>query len=854
MDSPISFGTWIKRRRKALDLTQQDLAERVGCSVSLIFKIESEERRPSRQIAELLAQHLEVPPDQHDLFLKVARQERAMDGLESISLFSEPKPVSSAATQERSVFVATVVQSGVPVPLTPLIGREHEFHAIVQQLQDPACRLLTLTGPGGVGKTRLVLEVAHQLRESFDHGTFFVSLAGKSSTEFIIPAVADAMGLAFSGTSDLKTQVFNFLQDKHILLVLDNLEHLLNGIELLDELLGGAPNVKLLTTSREQLNLRAEWVFEVQGLPVPSNIELENLDANSAAALFLQRAQQTKRDFTPGVDDLNSITRICQLVEGLPLGLELAATWVNTLSCREIAEEIEKNLDFLTTTKRDVPERHRSLHAVFDYSWKLLSEEEQNTLRKLSVFPGGFRRAAAEQVAGATLSLLASLAGKSFIRRGGSNRYDQHELVRQYSAAHLHEDTRNERSARDRHAGYYLSLWSESEHPLKSAGQRDAQRELIEDIDNFRAAWDWSILQGEFKALGSCLRAFLIVYDLRGWFAEGIERLEGIVHHLPTPSEALGMALSIQGWFHFRRGQLREALERFDAGLMILRTLDNSKPLADALILSGPLMTSLGESEKALQRAAEGLAAARVSRDPWRVAHALMIQGGILAGWGKYEEAYARSEEALALFRDLGDMRMTVVTLNTLGFAARQSSRYAEARQFLQESLTLTIPAEDPWSLGTAYGNLGLIELAQGNPSEARILLQKSISLFADLGMTDDVAFYLAYLGEACAAMGATEEAEGHWLDGIRIARKAQAMPTILANRIRLAQLRAGQGDLLSAYDWAIWVVNHPAAWRDTKDRAETLRVELESQLTPEQIDAARLRVASMTLESWREG
>jgi predicted ATPase/DNA-binding XRE family transcriptional regulator len=835
-----------------LDLTQQELAERVGCSISLIFKIEADERRPSRQIAELLVQHLEIPPDQRDLFLKVARQIKAIDELESLSPF-EPKSVSGTSTQERSVLVTTVVQSGMPVPLIALIGREQELHAIVQQLQNPACRLLTLTGPGGVGKTRLALEVGHVLQEWFDHGVCFVSLAGTRSVEFIIPAIADALGFVFSGTTELRTQLYNSLKDKHLLLLLDNLEHLLDGIELLDELLEIAPNVKLLTTSREQLNLRAEWVFEVQGLPVPTNIKLDNLGANSAAALFIQRATQTKRDFALRDDDLASIVRICQLVEGLPLGLELAATWVNTLSCREIVEEIEHSLDFLTTTKRDVPERHRSLHAVFEYSWNLLSAEEQNTLMQLSAFQGGFRRAAAEHVAEATLSSLASLARKSFIRRSELNRYDQHELVRQYSAAHLHEDPQNETSTRDRHARYYLALWAKNEHSLKSVGQREALRELLEEIDNFRAAWDWSLLRADFEALTSCLRAFLIVYDLRGWFAEGIERLEGMIHLPQVQPAALGMASSMQGWFHFRRGQLQEALERFDTGLTVLRTLDDPKSLAEALTLSGPLMTSLGESEKALQRAEEGLSVARVSGDQWRVAHALMMKGGILAGWGKYEEAYASSEEALTLFRELGDIRMTVVTLNTLGFATRQLSRYAEARQFLQESLELIIPAEDPWTLGTAYGNLGMVELAQGNPSEARSLLQTSVSLFSELGMMEDVAFYLAYLGEACAAMGATEEAEGYWLDGIRIARQAQALPTILANLIRLARLHAEQSDLLTTYEWAIWVANHPAAWQDTKDRAEILLAELESQLTPEQIDLARSRAASITLDSWPE-
>ncbi|MGE5378418.1 MAG: helix-turn-helix domain-containing protein, partial [Bacteroidota bacterium] len=555
-----SFGTWVKRRRKSLDLTQQELARQIGCSPSLIFKIESDERRPSRQMAELLARQLDIPNEQRDLFLKTARLEKSAESLDAIPLPAGPEPAAAPRP----------TPGNLPVSPNPLVGREQEMANITRQLVEPSCRMLTLTGPGGIGKTRLAIEVGRQLEPHFADGVYYISLAGTSTPESILPTIAEVLGMAFSGPAGQIVQLSNFLRDRQTLLILDNMEHLLAGGSLLGEILQQTRHVSMLVTSREQLRLQWEWLFEVQGLPMPEE-EDPRVESNSATQLFVQRARQTSQNFSLEKEDRAAILRLCKLVGGVPLAIELAASWVRILSCQEIARELERSLDFLETRKLDVPQRHRSIKTVFDHSWTLLDEEERTALMRLSIFQGGFTRQAALSATGTSLTLLSSLVDKSLLRYNkGPDRYELHELIRQYAYGRLQANPLEEQQTSENYAHYFADWLAGLEAPFKSARQQEIAHLIRSETFNWQGTWAWAIEHHRLDVLrrmNACLNWYL---EVHGYYEEALStfqaavsafRTRGAPVTLRTQEERATFALLVDslGWFHFRTGNVQLA-------------------------------------------------------------------------------------------------------------------------------------------------------------------------------------------------------------------------------------------------------------------------------------------------------
>ncbi len=602
-----------------------------------------------------------------------------------------------------------MVAQNLPTHATPFLGRAEELSRIVTLLDDPTCRLLTLVGPGGIGKTRVAIEAARLTMANDDRGTHdrspirtasfsdgscFVPLQPLTSPEFIISAIADALHFTFHGEQDLKQQLLGYLREKRLLLLLDNFEHLLDGADQLPEIMEDAPGVKLLVTSRERLRLREEWVLDVRGLPFPpKELSAESGDYTSVQ-LFLQNARRA--GYSPATTDAASIARICQLTEGVPLAIELAAAWVRVMSCTSIASEIERSLDILTTTTRNVPEKHRSMRATFAHSWKLLSEDEQRIFRRLSVFRGGFTRDAAEHVAGASWSILASLADRSLLRVDTNGRYDLHELLRQYAFDQLTEADEWQ-AVLDRHQGYFLAFAESAESELIGANQIEWFERVEVELGNLRAAIGWSIERGDIAA-GLCLTGSLYwFWCQRGHHHEGYEHSIAVLSLPAAKSRTIvrAKALNAAGCIQWFEGHYAEARVLLEEAVSIAREVGDLPQLARAVRFLGPVLFSLGESDAAGLLLEESLALARKLEDRFGIAWSLAYFGDVVLKRGNMEQAQRLYQEAIDLLRELQDKALLAYTLRRLGLVMRVDEAYERTKALCQESLELNVAIGD---------------------------------------------------------------------------------------------------------------------------------------------------------------
>jgi len=579
----------------------------------------------------------------------------------------------------------------LPIPATSFVGRNDELARIAALFADPNCRLLTLLGPGGIGKTRLALQFAADQR-SFTDGVYFVHLTPVSSLDLVPSAIASALQITLFDSIDLRPQLLNYLRGKHLLLVMDNFEHLLDGVDLLIDLLQAAPQVKFLVTSRERLNLQEEWVLALDGLSFPENKTDIPLESYSAVQLFAQRARQVQANFSLD-ENSDAVRKICQKVEGMPLGLELAATWLRAMSPQQIAAHMEANLGFLTTPLRNVAERHRSLYRVFEQSWKLLSTDEQNVLMRLSVFRGGFDLEAAEQIARASLETLAGLADKSLIRLNREGRYDLHELLRQFAEGQLQAAGAAE-TTQTTHSEYYLRFMAQRESDVKGRRQQAGLHEIRIDLENIRAGLFWAVQREQYDLITTpvleCLVNFAEVSNLTVDVLLLLKQVEGdlrtkIVDQVDPLLDQV--AVRCEKMNSLTRGEIDH--ERLEAILERASQLGARHEVAYCLWVLGDYSSIIGDFGTLVRRLEECLRLWREVRDDFYIAHMLV---GLSVGYvalGRGDDGIEALQESIRIRRRIGDLNNLGFPLAGLNYHYFLKGRVSEGEQVLNEALDL---------------------------------------------------------------------------------------------------------------------------------------------------------------------
>jgi DNA-binding SARP family transcriptional activator/predicted ATPase len=737
--------------RKLLHLDPYDQAEHRR--LMLLLSHADQEAAAIRQhetFAKLLQDDLGIEPDDETTELAEAIRRRGVHQflrrtpagapLGRLARLSVEKPMAHGSdtfdpsTERR--------RSNLPPHPTTFVGRQRELRDLGELLASPAARWITIVAPGGMGKTRLALAAAERqmAHGAFEDGVYFVPSTSVRAAASLAQAVADAMDIKLLGRDDVEGQLARHLSGQRLLLVLDDVEHVLNGGGLVSKLLAGAPDLKVLVTSRERLNAQEEWLYQLWGMDVPSGVlDVDDLRAYGAIELFEGCAKKADPQFDLDRNG-HDVVRICRHVQGMPLGIELAAAWVTTIPCKDIADEIDKDPAFLEMRAPAVAERHRSLKAIIEYAWNQASEAARSTFQRLSVFRGGFTRQAAEQVAGASLPVLASLAEMALIRLRDTGRYEIHELLRQFAEAKLRSQPNTYQVAERAQALHFADMLARLEPDLKSARQFDALDAIDADIDNVRTSWHWAIRQHDAASIGKLAMGFLLYCEMRGLAQMGHEVVQRAIDALEElgsvderTSATLATLLVGRGILRTRLGHDPEPIRR--SSDRFLRHLAVHDPLTYVYAVNW-LATGLpyeGRHAEAEALLEEAEALARNADDTFSVAWLLQTRGHNLYVAGRFLEAEPIFETSLTGFDACGDRRFKALGLNNWARTAMDMGHYDRAASLNAEGLALRRRANDP--LGTAASliirgrlktRLGQYSLARRDLDQAARLMQQS--------------------------------------------------------------------------------------------------------------------------------
>lgn len=731
---------------------------------------------------------------------------------------------------------------------TPFVGREAEKKTLSELLHDPSCRLLTLVGAGGIGKTRLAIEVAGEALLAFRGGVYFVSFVAVTSPELMVYAVGDTLGFSFLGQQEPKAQLLDYLKDKKMLLVLDNLEHLLSGTYLIRDLLEYAPHLKVLATSRERLKLHAEQVIDLYGLSVPEREEQDAL-AHDAVKLFMQSVGSVRADFALDDAKLPTIVHICRLVQGMPLAVELAASWLRALTLEDIAAEIEKGIDVLSASTRDLPERHNSIRAVFDYSWRLLSDEEQTVLRRLAVCQGGFRREAATEIARATLSVLAALVDKSFLTLTRTGRYRRHPLVIQYTQERLAEHPEEKTSAEEQHGLYYLHFMQERRKEVFTRASKDIYESIDEEYPNIKKAWQWVIDNERVEEL----KRYAFVLDLifRHRSLEGEQFYARLVAALdasnPRRQIPLGYVLIMQSQSLEVLSRLEEARACAERALELLLPTGDTQGIMRAQFSLGLSLWGLGELAQARGLLRQGLVLSREHPEYHFTGYFLYILVLIEREFATFEQVKQFFEEAIAEVKRLGLLNTLAMLEHDCGAYLFQHGFVEEGARRAWEGFELLREVYDPRLECYALLNVAVIEFKLGDYDKAEALALEALDVAETLSMKDRKALAFTCLARVALARGQHLKAQQHLKEGLQAGRPLK-QTVVLHALIFSAELAMAQSKAIEAAVRLGVVQRQSGYLKEHAVELERLLKRLREALPPEELNEALERAKAIDL------
>ena len=714
-------------------------------------------------------------------------------------------------------------RNNLPPQPTPFIGRENELVELQRFLEDGEQRLMTIVGPGGMGKTRLALALAeHNLADgtNFANGIFFVNLAPLSEASQMVSALADAFSFQLAGGSQdprpPKQQILDYLREKQLLLLMDNFEHLLDGVDLLNEILDVAPKVQILATSRERLHLHQEQVYSIQGLEFPDWETPKDAAEYTAVKLFLQSAQRNQADFAlDDGDDLTYLARICRLVAGMPLAIELAAAWVDTLSLEDIAAEIQESLDFLETEMRDMPERHRSIRASINYSWQKLAEKERDVFAACSVFRGGFTQKAGRAITGASLRTFSRLVNKSFLQFDKSNkRYQVHELMRQFGAEQLTSQTPDVFKTsdvsvkdKDQHSNYYLQALADRTEDLKGPRAKEAYQEITADIRNAYRAWHWGVQRHHFEQLDRALFSLWLhtnIHSSREFKAALKSAIATLENSELTTTQQLFLArLRIKLSYLEDSTEIRQ--EVLAKGQTLLDDLAESELdlrafTADLLQSSASLAGRGGHYDDAQHFLKDSLTLYQKLKDKWQQANVLYRLGFTSSVQGQQKVAEYYFQQSLALRKSIGDERGVTVTLDALTKISINEGNYKHYREMMMQRSDIVREFGDRRLETRLITTIGRTFLYEARPEEAVKHLLEALAIAEDVGDKLDIAESFGNLAETLMWQGNMKEAEPYIHNGLRLAKTLGFSRTINAFLHFRSILQLDKGD----YDLAL--------------------------------------------------